>query len=448
MSVCVGDLDQRQVERLRMEMVEALAANYAYPPFFDYRSGRTLVRPVDRARREEIDQFIRSVNFSSVERVDVASPEIRRFLEQLFLRYLDVNATFSRPRLARRLPDMRSRAPRMAAEVQRGLLAWLTGGAPSFGARRQQLSWAASGGGRHFEREDAAHNTRVLETILMRRDDAPDAPYSPPVRPEIHAPDPVSPAVPPSAVQVQPTPAPWTGSMGDATVPVTAYGGILPLSQSPFAGLEAGAQSAVFGVSSISERPTGPMEVVRPHESVASASPPNQADQGEGVGPRELPPDLYQLYGDYLRDMQPEAAAVTPATATEVGTATVPTAVPASMHPMPATVSQQAPATPVRAAGSVDTRSDKLIFWQLRYQLEAYVRRAARSYSVHATSADPSGVLDALRRSGHVDEADLRIAEGILALTDRVTAVGGATTEDYRQALMLYLLYHRSHLSG
>ncbi len=92
-------------------------------------------------------------------------------------------------------------------------------------------------------------------------------------------------------------------------------------------------------------------------------------------------------------------------------------------------------------------RSDKLIFWQLRYQLEAYVRRASRSYGVQTESGDPSGVLDALRRSGFVDEADLRIAEGILALTDRVTAGETATTEDYRQALMLYLLYHRSHLN-
>lgn len=99
-----------------------------------------------------------------------------------------------------------------------------------------------------------------------------------------------------------------------------------------------------------------------------------------------------------------------------------------------------------RPPDSASTRSDKLIFWQLRYQLEAYVRRAARSYGVQTSSGDPSGVIDALRRSRFVDEADLRIAEGILALTDRVTAGVAPTIEDYRQALMLYLLYHRSHL--
>ncbi len=88
-----------------------------------------------------------------------------------------------------------------------------------------------------------------------------------------------------------------------------------------------------------------------------------------------------------------------------------------------------------------------MIFWQLRYQLEAYVRRAARSYGVPHQGNDPAMVLDELRRSGFVDESDLRIAEGIFALTDRVTAQGYASAQEYSQALMLYLLYHRSHLN-
>ena len=92
------------------------------------------------------------------------------------------------------------------------------------------------------------------------------------------------------------------------------------------------------------------------------------------------------------------------------------------------------------------THTDHLVFWQLRYQLEAYVRRAAESYGLSYNGTDPSAVLDALRQSGFVDEADLRIAEGILALTDRVTHAPTVAIEDYRQAFLLYLLYHRSHL--
>jgi hypothetical protein len=62
---------------------------------------------------------------------------------------------------------------------------------------------------------------------------------------------------------------------------------------------------------------------------------------------------------------------------------------------------------------------------------------------VATPTGDPALTLDALRQSGHVEEADLRMAEGILAITDRVGASGTASLDDYRQALMLYLLYHR-----
>ena len=92
-------------------------------------------------------------------------------------------------------------------------------------------------------------------------------------------------------------------------------------------------------------------------------------------------------------------------------------------------------------------RTDAQIFAQLRFQIEAYIRLAARSYNVRAGGPDPASVIDALRRSGHVDEADLRIAENILALADRVAASGG-TVDDYRQALLLYLLYHRGRLGA
>jgi hypothetical protein len=147
---------------------------------------------------------------------------------------------------------------------------------------------------------------------------------------------------------------------------------------------------------------------------------------------RELPQDLYQLYGDYLNDMEPEAAVRTPA--------------PAAPHaPQPA--AQPRPEPRPQSHSDADARNDQLIFWQLRYQLEAYVRRAARSYGVPYQGNDPASVLDELRRSGFVDEADLRIAESVFALTDRVTGQGHATEQEYRQALMLYLLYHRSHLT-
>jgi hypothetical protein len=152
-----------------------------------------------------------------------------------------------------------------------------------------------------------------------------------------------------------------------------------------------------------------------------------------------------QLYGEYLSDMQPEAySSGNPGAALPAGARSGNGYQPPAAPPMPPAYLPGAQPTD---KFTEDARSDKLIFWQLRYQLEAYIRRATRSYGVQV-DGDPFVVLDALRRSGFVDESDLRIAEGIFALTDKVTAAGVANLEDYREAFMLYLLYHRSHMGG
>jgi hypothetical protein len=143
--------------------------------------------------------------------------------------------------------------------------------------------------------------------------------------------------------------------------------------------------------------------------------------------PREAPADLLKLYGEYLADMQPEM--------TSHETAAVP------RYPTVHGVSSGAPAD----AG--DARTDMQVFYQLRLQIEGYVRQAARSYGLPTLAGDPAHVIEALRGSNLVDESDLRIAEGVLALSDRVIADGRASVQEYRQAMMLYLLYHRSHLA-
>jgi hypothetical protein len=156
-----------------------------------------------------------------------------------------------------------------------------------------------------------------------------------------------------------------------------------------------------------------------------------------------------QLYGEYLSDMQPEIRTSLPHQPGSQGMPHLWSAQAGGQQAfMPGTSVSQVPTVQESGVLSEEVRSDKLIFWQLRYQLEAYIRRAARSYGIQTESDDPFGILDALRRSGFVDEADLQIAEGIFAITDKVTAGSWATLDDYRQAFMFYLLYHRSHLGS
>jgi len=400
MAVRVGDLEQRQMERLRVEIAETLVANFAYPPFFDFRTNRMLVRPIDRAKRGEIEHFVRSINFSSIERTDVNSPDVRRFIERLFSRYIEVNSALTHPRFARFLPGLRAHAARMATQLQRNFIAHLERNSPSFGAPRQQTSWAGTPRRGALEQDETEHNTRVLEATLLRRPGDAPGPYMPVTR---------KPTAPVSGSGSRPR---WNPGTADATVP-----GAQSLANPPGAGFQA--------------------------STVAPA--------GGRAGSRDIPPDLLQLYGEYLSDMQPEAYSRPPESggyppATSAGPrgrdgySTIPPLQGMGQFPVP-TVQQS-------GALSEDSRSDKLIFWQLRYQVEAYIRRAARSYGVQVENSDAFGILDALRRSGFVDESDLQIAEGILALSDTVTAGRSASVEDYRRAFMLYLLYHRSQLGN
>ncbi len=385
MGICVGDLAPRQLERMRTELAETLAAHFAYPPFFDFAAGVAKTRPVEREKREEVARYLSSVNFDALARADVRSPEVRRFVERLLLRYIEVNPLLARPWLARRLDEMRARVPRLAAGVQRGLIELSEGGAPSFGARRAAASW--SGEPRRaapLPEEEQEYQTGVLQATLARSHQASAA----------------------------------------ASRPGGASGG--------HAGLSARAShGAAAPHSTIEHTPTRPL-------------PAAAAGQGNGHqdrnAPREVPSDLYELYGDYLTDVH---AAVSPAGVVSQGTPIGNGAWQAASMPVPAPFAPAVPSAPPQGS-----RQDETIFAQLRYQVEAYVRRAARGYGLPTREGDPAPIMDALRRSGMVDEADLRIAEGILALSDRVARQGHASIEDYRQAFTLYLLYHRSHLGA
>lgn len=90
---------------------------------------------------------------------------------------------------------------------------------------------------------------------------------------------------------------------------------------------------------------------------------------------------------------------------------------------------------------------DRAIFVQLREQLLQSLASAAASYGLTYTPDDPAGLLEGLRVRDAVDPGDLRLAEGILALTARVIQEGRAGLDEYRQALMLYLLFHRGRFA-
>nr|MBA3823844.1 hypothetical protein [Ktedonobacterales bacterium] len=90
-----------------------------------------------------------------------------------------------------------------------------------------------------------------------------------------------------------------------------------------------------------------------------------------------------------------------------------------------------------------EARGDQAIFKQLREQLLAAMTTAAQSYGITTPPSDAAGLLAALRARNAVDDSDLRLAEGILAVCTRVVTAGRAGLDDYRTGLTLYLLFNR-----
>ncbi len=88
---------------------------------------------------------------------------------------------------------------------------------------------------------------------------------------------------------------------------------------------------------------------------------------------------------------------------------------------------------------------DRVIFTQLRQQVMQAMATALTNYRTGSpVPQDAAGLLAELRATDVVDDADLRLAEGVLALCARIVSEGRASLDDYRQAFTLYLLFHRS----
>jgi hypothetical protein len=420
MGTALADLDARDIARLRVELCEVIATRFAVPPFFDYRLGRARVRPLASTGRKEIAAFVQSASLDPVIHADVASGVVRKFLQSLFLRYLEESPELTRGLLPRRHVALRADTWHAAGEVQRGLVDLASGRPGDFGVVRPPTSWLPKkdGDGRpeadwkRIERE-----TQALSAVLVHSGE-----NSPRDR----------------GARTGPTPGraaggtgDWAGAPLDHTAPLHVVRPAAAPAESPFAGLAIGSQSSLFGEhaqAGMSDQPTTQQPIVG-----LGSLPPVAA-------PRELPSDLYKLYAGYMRDLNLSESK-------EVQSVKV-RGLSAPSVPGPAAGWADPTASPHYPRQPSDPRSDVLIFDQLRHQVDAYIRLAARSYGVRVNGSDPASALDALRRSGNVEGADLRLAEGILAIADRVCATGTASIDDYRQAFMFYLLYHRARVGA
>ncbi len=198
----------------------------------------------------------------------------------------------------------------------------------------------------------------------------------------------------------------------------------------PWEAIAPGTVSLATALATLREETTPP----RP-----SAPPANPVPSQPLGGRRDGMPDMVtERLPIISRDQLPPSPPVVPPPAPEPE----PARSPESLLTAPLPRSVDLPKTP-----AADSRGDQAIFMQLREQLLNAMNNAARNYGITQPPGDPAGLLAALRQRNAIEENDLRLAEGILALCGRVIAASRADIDDFREGLMLYLLFHRSRFA-
>src|SRR5438270_11879061 len=126
MGIYLGQLPPAELARLKAELAETLVANFCYPRFFDYRTESLRMRPVDRAKRQEVWLYLSSVDFTAWSRVDLMSPDFQRYIERLLIQFVQRNRSFFGEQGRRRMSDIRMLISSCAAAVTEGLRRHLT----------------------------------------------------------------------------------------------------------------------------------------------------------------------------------------------------------------------------------------------------------------------------------------------------------------------------------
>src|SRR6516225_9316685 len=161
--IFVSQLPPAELARLKAELAETLISNFCYPRFYDYYTDSLRMRPVDRAKRQEVWQYLSSVDFNAWGRTDLMSPEFQRQVERLFIYFVQRNRSFFGEQGRKRMADVRMLISHCSSSVTEGLRGHLKGLPTSFGNPRQVNSWATSNvTGRHEPTWDQIVATTML----------------------------------------------------------------------------------------------------------------------------------------------------------------------------------------------------------------------------------------------------------------------------------------------
>ena len=431
MGIYLGQLPPAEIARLKAELAETLIANFCYPRFFDYRTDSLRMRPVDRAKRQEVWLYLSSFDFTAWGRLELASPDFQLQVERLFIQFVQRNRSFFGEQGRKRMTDIRMLIGTSAVSVVQGLRNHLSGqkqGNVAFGSPRPVVSWSAPTNGRtELTWEQIAASTMALQQQLQEaRGEIKPAPVAdgrattgaprrmarPPVggtSAEYDRPSaPRAPVVQPPQVNTRPAASVATGTRGGPSLNPAATAN--PATMAP-------------------PRQSGPL-----HAPVEMPMPRRGSEPL--VTPVELPPISGPL------SAKPAASGSYAPPLPEIVHTPAPVAPPSRGLTQPTPRITQPTGGNQRDASVMPLgEDDAAIFEQMRHQLLVWLRVEAVKANLDISGQGPAQLLEALRQQGRMDETHLQVVSTLLNLSNQVVKTGMVSILDYKQALMFHLMH-------
>src|SRR5207237_8503714 len=120
---------------------------------------------VDRTKRQEVWQYLGSVDFNAWGRIDLMSPDFQRQVERLLIYFVQRNRTFFGEQGRKRMADIRMLISTSSSSIVEGLRGHLTGSSVGFGSPRSVNSWLNSN---IMKRPAPTTDTLVTPTLLLQ----------------------------------------------------------------------------------------------------------------------------------------------------------------------------------------------------------------------------------------------------------------------------------------
>ena len=431
MGILVSQLPPAELARLKAELAETLISNFCYPRFYDYRIDSLRMRPVDRAKRQEVWQYLGSVDFNAWGRIDLMSPDFQRQVERLLIYFVQRNRSFFGEQGRKRMVDIRMLISTSSTSIVEGLRGHLTGRSNGFGNPRPVNSWANSN---VSNRIDPTWEQLVAPTLLLQHQIQE-------VRGEIKA----------SQNDVRPNGLSSKHSIRDrsnangsnssaieheiTSNKTTSTNKISPQTeQQTFTGIDH---------AKITNPLTSPVSVEA--QSVSTGETVDaRTSQNNQVFINEEPSDPSLMEHDRVI----ANSIITPQKQTSEpvqGSITAPAILQSLELTQPQPASQVEVTTKEHeSTTALVSEEDVVIFEQMRHQLVVWTRIEAVRAGLDIAEYEASELLELLQQLDGFDETQLQVTSTLINLCDQIIAAGQATLIEYKQAIMFYLMHTRS----